>query len=316
MVEVLRGNRPKALARAVALLKAGELVAFATETVYGLGADATNPDAIAKIFEAKGRPASNPLIVHVYDAAGAASCVRGWDERCDQLAATFWPGPLTLVLKKKDHIPSSVTAGGATVAVRAPSHIVARALLAHFEGPIAAPSANRAAAISPTEAHHVVEELGDRIELILDGGPCAVGLESTVLDMTGAPRVLRPGSVTAAQIAEVLGVAVAGAEPSEVVARSPGQQSRHYAPRTRLTTFSRGDPATGVVLHLDHTPPDPSWSQARALPSDPEGYGRALYAALRWADQLGADEISIERPPDEPEWTAVNDRIWRACAKG
>ena len=316
MAEVLRGNQPLALRRAVALLQAGELVAFATETVYGLGADATNVEAVAKIFEVKGRPQSNPLIVHVLDAEMAKGCATGWDARCDALAAAFWPGPLTLVLARHASIPAIVTAGGPTVAVRAPSHVVARALLAHFEGPLAAPSANRSSAISPTRAAHVVAELGDRIALVLDGGPCTVGLESTVLDMTGeTPLVLRPGAVTRSAIAEVLGAPVDRAGRPRGVARSPGLASRHYAPARPMRTFQRGDAlGAGAILYLDRGPPEPEWAVSRALPADPEGYGRTLYEALRWADAQPVDQIWVELPPVDEAWDAVHDRIQRACA--
>ena len=225
---------PAVIAEAAAILRTGGLVAFATETVYGLGADATNPSAVARIFEAKGRPSTNPLIVHVADKADALACVAEWPDRADLLADRFWPGPLTMVLPRSSIIPDIVTAGQDTVAVRVPRAGVARWLIFESGRPIAAPSANRSTGISPTTAQHVIKDLDGKIDLILDSGQTTVGIESTVLDLsTDLPRVLRPGEVTLEQIAEVLGEWVEGpagrTEPGDP-ARSPGQMAVHYAP--------------------------------------------------------------------------------------
>lgn len=316
--EVLRGNRPAALRQAVELLRAGELVAFATETVYGLGADARSADAVARIFAAKGRPATNPVIVHVHDAAQARTVTSAWDDRAEALAAALWPGPLTLVLPRGPDIPPIVTAGGDTVAVRAPAHLVARALLAHFGGPIAAPSANRSNGISPTTAEHVLAGLDGRIPLVLDGGPCLVGLESTVLDLCGpAPRVLRLGAVGPDRIAAVLGaeVAVEGGTDSGP-ARSPGRLARHYSPATPLELVEDasdqdlGDAAVLARRRLE------GCLQLEILPDDPEGYGRLLYAALHRADAAGARRIVVETVPADTAWAAIRDRLARAAARG
>lgn len=310
--EVIDAFAPGALERAAQILAEGGLVAFATETVYGLGADARSAEAVAKIFAAKGRPASNPLIAHVLDVAMARRCVSGWDERCDALAARFWPGPLTIVLSRRPWISAAVSAAGATLAVRAPAHPVARELIERFGAPIAAPSANRSESISPTTAEHVRLELDGRIPLILDGGPCNVGIESTVVDMTGAkPRILRPGQVSREDIARVVGSAV-DVGPGPGAPRSPGQRRRHYAPRTPCHLFTRGTPIptdAAVIAwgdSMDHQP-------SRVLAGDPFGYARELYAALRWADAQGCAEIWIERPGDGTAWRAVHDRVQRAC---
>ena len=335
--EILRGNRPKALARAVEILSRGELVAFATETVYGLGADARSDAAVAKIFAAKGRPAHNPLIAHVLDARMAEQYVR-WNDRADALAEKLWPGPLTLVLPRKLGIADAVAAGGKTLAVRAPAHVVSRALLGHFEAPLAAPSANRSNAVSPTTAEHVKAELDGRVELILDGGPCLVGLESTVLDLTGpTPTILRPGAITSSQIAAIIGCAVAlgpqhgqpterGADAasdpttSPELPRSPGQLPRHYSPTRPVTLFTGGDQATQSAPSAVGPDDDVlahSFEPVRGirLPNEPEGYARGLYAALRALDQGTAGRIWIEAPPTDGDerWIAIRDRLRRAC---
>lgn len=295
-------------------------MAIPTETVYGLAADALSAEAVAKIFEAKGRPATNPLIVHVRDAAMARRFVKGWDPRAEALARAFWPGPLTLVLPKTAAIPELVTAGGPTVGVRAPSHPVAQAVLAAFGGPLAAPSANRSMSISPTSAAAVSEELGDRIPLIVDGGPCSVGLESTVLDLSEPTlRVLRPGHVRAEEIGALLGAPVLGPgshTPSEAVARSPGLMRRHYAPSTPTRLFAPAELQAGWdsrIVYLTYTLDLPPGVEGRRMPQDPVEYARTLYGALRWADALGAEALWVEAPPGGERWAAIHDRLERAA---
>lgn len=308
------------MAEAAERLRAGETVAIPTETVYGLAADALNQEAVARIFAAKGRPATNPLIVHVLDAQMARRFAQGWDARAEALASAFWPGPLTLVLEKSESVPDIVTAGGQTVAVRAPSHPVARAIIAAFDGPIAAPSANRSTGISPTTAEAVMDELGDRIELIVEGGPCAVGLESTVVDLSVAvPVVLRPGHVRRDQIEAVLGAPVAmsaaDVEPGRTH-KSPGLMRRHYAPKTPVRLLPPAELWTSASKHavyLTHTVDIPPGRVGLRLPEAPRDYARELYGALRWADQQGAEELRLEAPPDTEVWAAVRDRLSRAA---
>ncbi len=293
--------------QAVQLLRSGKLVAFATETVYGLGADATNASAVAKIFDAKGRPATNPLIVHVAGAEVAKRYCTDWPESAEMLAAAFWPGPISLVLPKKDLIPDIVTAGRKTVGLRSPAHLMALELLKAFDGPIAAPSANRSNRVSPTTADHVLEELGDRVDLILDGGPCLVGIESTILDLSGdAPTILRPGAITREMIEEILEIPVI--QPHGIIAAidqgasSPGQHAVHYSPKTPAFRY-----APQQVSQIDT-------KDAAILPIslDPESYARQLYSRLRLLDSQELRAIYIELPPDAPEWHAVRDRIIRA----
>ncbi|MBX7168616.1 MAG: threonylcarbamoyl-AMP synthase [Pirellulales bacterium] len=321
---------PGEIAQAAAIVERGGLVAFPTETVYGLGADATAADAVARIFAAKGRPDANPLIVHVLDASGARQLVAEWPSRAERLAQAFWPGPLTLVLPKNDRIPAVVTAGGSTVGLRCPTHPVARALLAAARCPIAAPSANLSNRLSATRAEHVLNQLAGRVDLILDGGATPGGLESTVVDLTTTPpRVLRPGSILAEEIAAVLGepVAAAGAAPNvSQPLRSPGQLARHYAPRTPLVCIAgsgqsavHADSAAGRRvgwLPWQATPVEaPEHCVVRSLPTDPRGYAAGLYAALHELDDAEVSTIYVELPPDEPAWAAVRDRLTRAAAK-
>jgi L-threonylcarbamoyladenylate synthase len=308
---------PALIQRAAEQLRAGELVAFPTETVYGLGAAALDPHAVAKIFAAKGRPSYNPLIVHVLDLAGARELVEDWPELATALARRFWPGPLTMVLRKRDIVPDLVTAGLPSVAVRAPAHPVARALLAASGIAIAAPSANRFQGISPTTAAHVVRSLGENVAMILDGGPSSVGIESTVIELGDErPTLLRLGGLPVADIEAITGPLRRAAAPSDGQARrSPGQVDRHYAPRGVLQVVARvgdalagprplgvigfGDALAGVDHHLQ-------------MPEDPREYGRLLYAALHTLDELGCARILVEAVPDEPEWAAVRDRLGRA----
>ncbi len=306
--------------RAVDLLRAGSLVAFPTETVYGLGADARQATAIARVFAVKGRPITNPLIVHVADQSIARRFARIWPETASLLARAFWPGPLTLVLPKADTIVPGATAGQPTVGLRVPDHPLALRLLSAFDGPVAAPSANRSNRISPTTAEHVRHELGDSVDLILDGGPCRVGIESTVLDLTGAvPSILRPGQISLAQIANVIGKVHlrSGLLAPDQPARSPGQQPMHYAPRTPAFRFDPAcafspDPSAGALLITASGP----WGYAITLPDNPERYANGLYAALRSLDERNLPAIYIELPSDTPEWAAIRDRLFRATRPG
>lgn len=317
-----------ALETAANLIRSGGLVAFATETVYGLGADATNPDAIERLYQAKGRPPYNPLIVHVDSIDRARTCVALWDETAQQLAEAFWPGPLTLVLPRSDHIPPIVAAGRETVGIRVPQTLVARRLIERAGVPLAAPSANRSNGLSPTLADHVQADLDGQIDLILDSGPTAVGLESTVLDLTTRePRVLRPGPITVHELEHVLGglhVRHADGDPAAVDRglSSPGQMPVHYAPRTttlRASTpdeiewFEWPEKAALVVVgpHVD-LPAIPEHIRTYHLPT-PEVAARALYSTLHTCDRLGLDLIVIIPPADLPEWHAVRDRLSRAA---
>jgi len=317
--------------RAVPILLAGGLVAFPTETVYGLGADATNAAAVERIFMAKGRPTTNPLIAHVADEQVARRFAAIWPETAAELARIFWPGPLTLVLPKRPGgIVPQATAGLASVALRSPDHPLALALLRAFNGPLAAPSANRSTHVSPTTAGHVCDELGESVDMILDGGPCRVGIESTVLDLTTAqPTILRPGSVTQEQIERVIGPVrlFAGSVSPDKAAVSPGQQEVHYAPVTPAFRFEReainvlGEwlrdrPRETIALfHLSDLEITVERDRALrlvAMPASPDRYAAMLYATLRDWDARGIDTIVVEMPPNEPAWLAVRDRLRRA----
>lgn len=305
---------------AASLLRRGDVVAFPTETVYGLGADTFHVSALRRVYELKGRPADNPLIAHVQDVSGATRLVQRWDARCEALARRFWPGPLTLVVAKAGDVPAEATAGLATIAVRCPDHPVAQALLRAFGGAISAPSANRSGGVSPTTAHHVADDFQECEELlILDGGPCGLGIESTVVDMTGAtPRVLRPGAVTVDQLRDVVG------DVDEPMIRqqeaSPGTSAVHYAPRAAAVLVSpdelhsalRVESAAVAVLcfNRDVVPP-PHFSIK--MPDDAAAYATRLYSALREAEAMAPAKIIIERPPKGTgEWAAIHDRLRRA----
>lgn len=316
---------PDRIARAAAVLRAGGLVAFPTETVYGLGADAHNAEAVAEIFRAKGRPANNPLIVHVSTAEQARQVVSDWPEAAQRLAARFWPGPLTLVLPKRAELPANVTAGGPTVAVRVPAHPVALALLRAAGCPIAAPSANRSEQLSPTRADHVLRGLSGRVSLVLDGGPTPGGLESSVVDLTRSPpRLLRPGLVSFTELETVIGplVRITGGPRESSVLPAPGMLRRHYAPRALLECVE-GDAARNVeavrcrgvrVGWLAFGPKaNSSGVIVIGLPQDAAGYAARLYAALHELDDRGVEHIVAELPPDEPAWWAVRDRLLRAA---
>jgi L-threonylcarbamoyladenylate synthase len=318
-----------AIARAAGVLRGGGLVAFPTETVYGLGANAFDAAAVLRIFTAKGRPAHNPVIVHVAAAEDARALVAAWPETAARLATRFWPGSLTLVLPRREVVPDAVTAGGPTVAVRVPAHPVALALLRAAALPVAAPSANRSANLSPTRADHVLRGLDGLVELILDAGPTAGGLESTVLDVTTRPpRLLRPGLVTPAQIEAEIGLIQRPEVESagEAPARSPGLLRRHYAPTTplecvadggaaRVEELLRGGLRVGWVTFGESAAVDWPGLVTEVLPADPAGYGAALYAALHALDQAGLDRIVVSLPPATEEWLAVQDRLRRASAR-
>jgi L-threonylcarbamoyladenylate synthase len=307
------------IAEAAKLLREGGLVAFPTETVYGLGGDATNERAVAAIFEAKGRPQFNPLISHVLDADEAKRYVQ-WSETADKLARRFWPGPLTLVAPRAPDsaIALLATAGLDTAAIRAPSHSVAQGLIRAVGRPIAAPSANRSGAISPTRAEHVAESLGDRVKLILDGGPSLVGLESTVLDLTtDTPTLLRPGGATREAIEAVIGsIALSDALPTGNVARkSPGQLKSHYAPGrpVRLNATSVG-PEEGL-LAFGPNPPAGAMLTSNLSPSGDLGEAAAnLFAQLRALDRPGIGRIAVMPIPESGLGLAINDRLRRAAA--
>jgi len=323
-------SSPDAIPHAAAhLLRSGELVAFPTETVYGLGADARSDAAVQKIYAAKGRPSGNPIIVHIANIAHAQQCAAAaWPDVAERLAQQFWPGPLTLIVPRGPSISPLVSAGRSTVALRCPNHPVAQALLKEFAGPIAAPSANRSGFTSPTTAQHVLAELAGRIPLILDGGACQIGLESTVLDVSDPsrrPRILRPGAITAEMLEKVLGpieslsTTVATTESAE----SPGQHSRHYAPRTPAYRFPRSDFYAAKEWAQSHTPTVlltyseeiflPAPHETLQLPCDPAAYARALYAALRDTDEKCPAAILILEPETTTGlWQAINDRLRRA----
>ena len=307
------------VAEAARLLRDGELVAFPTETVYGLGGDATNERAVAAIFEAKGRPQFNPLISHVLDAASAKAFVK-WNDHAEKLAARFWPGPLTLVLPRAEGSPISLlaTAGLDTVAIRAPSHPVAQALIRAAGRPIAAPSANRSGAVSPTRAEHVAESLGDRVPMILDGGPCLVGVESTVLDLSGnRPTLLRPGGATREAIEAVVGqIAVSDAIPNgESARRSPGQLASHYAPSrpVRLEATNVG-PDEGLLAFGPGALPGAMLTYNLSPSGDLGEAAANLFAMLRALDRPGIGRIAVMPIPQAGLGLAINDRLRRAAA--
>jgi L-threonylcarbamoyladenylate synthase len=314
------------LREAALVLTGGGLVAFATETVYGLGAVATNPGAVGRIFEAKGRPSFNPLIVHVQGAEQARLCTSFWPETAGPLAQQFWPGPLTLVLLRSALIPDVVTGGRDTVALRVPASSIALGLIQHAGLPLAAPSANRSNRVSPTRAEHVQADLDGRIDLILDSGPTDLGLESTVIDLTASPlRVLRPGPVTVEQIALCLNeldtVELPAVDPAPADRpASPGMLSLHYAPATPawrvehtgdLTTLEL--PARSAIVFFGPAIlPEIDQAIHRVHLPEPILAGRELYLTLRRLDALGLEQIVVVMPPDQPEWAAIRDRLTRA----
>jgi L-threonylcarbamoyladenylate synthase len=314
---------PRALDTAAGILRRGGLVAFATETVYGLGAIATNREAVSRIFAAKERPAINPVIVHVASVAQARDCVADWPATAQQLTAQFWPGPLTLVLKRSSIIPSVVTAGHDTVGVRAPAGKVALGLIDRTGQPVAAPSANRANRLSPTRAEHVLADLDGRVDLIIDSGPTALGLESTVLDLTTpVPRLLRPGPISIKELEAALAARVVEFTSSKASDRlsSPGQLPIHYAPSTPSFRADSPDEMGGMgycanmalVVIGDHNTLSLSAFGACFALKTPDGAARQLYDILHRCDLLGLRSIVVLMPPDAPDWRAVRDRLLRA----
>ncbi len=333
--EILSGDLPEAIARAALVLRAGGLVAFPTETVYGLGGRALDPAAIARIFAAKGRPATHPLIAHVLGEAEGRRLAARWPEVATVLATHFWPGPLTLVVPRAPHVPRELTGGGESVGLRAPSHPVARALLTALGEPIAAPSANRYQTLSPTTAAHVAVSLGERVDLILDGGACARGIESTVVDLTGVPTIVRPGAIDFPTLAKLV-PAMVDATPfatveGDVPHLSPGLDRRHYAPQTRLEiasaraqaieaahALSLADQRVALLLVSPlsaREAADVEPVHGVALGPGALSYARGLFAALHELDARGLDAIVVEPVPDTPEWAAVADRLHRAAAR-
>jgi len=317
---------PSAIQEAAAILLRGGLVAFPTETVYGLGANALDANAVARIFAAKGRPSFNPLIVHVPDEAGARALVREWPEHASLLAEEFWPGPVTLVLYKREIVPDIVTAGGDSVALRVPSHPVALALLRVSALPLAAPSANRSTSLSPTTARHVEQSLGDRVDLIVDGGPAEVGIESTVIDLRGPQAIiLRPGVIGPRELEPLVGpLGVRGETRGEAPRPAPGMLERHYAPRATLVLFACEDAArvvaeanaltsrgrnVGMVV-LDDSP---ATGRVARLPRDVNRYAQRLYTTLHELDDAGCEVVYVERVPEGSAWDGVRDRLERAA---
>jgi L-threonylcarbamoyladenylate synthase len=351
-LEVLPTHTPAlfsaAVRRAADLLRAGEVVALPTETVYGLAANALDPRAVAKIYQLKGRPAHNPIIIHVDGLDMARQCVRTWPATAERLAGAFWPGPLTMVLPRAPAIPDLVTAGGETVGVRWPQHPFMREVIRACGFPLAAPSANLSNQLSPTNAEHVRKQLGDRLRLIVDGGDANVGIESTVVDLTASPpRVLRPGMIHDESLAAALGDSQSSIADSQETAadwrsaiasrrltvgagalRSPGMLPKHYSPKARLLVLAWRDEADlkvqlarlGVVpervwvLAHSQVPLGGGFGAVSVIPHDAEAYARALYAELHRCDEQGAGCIVAEAPPDAPEWRGIADRLRRAAA--
>jgi L-threonylcarbamoyladenylate synthase len=303
---------------AVQVLRAGGLVAFPTETVYGLGARAADEGAVRKVFETKGRPSGHPLIAHVLAVSEAKALARDWPAAADALARAFWPGPLTLVVPRAASVSDRITGGGDSIAVRAPSHPVARALLEALGEAVVAPSANKYQTLSPTRAEHVVASLGDADVLVLDGGPCPGGIESTVVDARVVPPVvLRPGGVSVDALRSVIREVVFA--PDEVAAgevrASPGMDARHYAPVARLVVAHSRDAAIALASEMGAAlvvigPCDVAG--AHVLAKDPEQASRELYSLLHSIDASGASVIVVEAPPAEPGWEAIADRLARA----
>jgi L-threonylcarbamoyladenylate synthase len=310
-----------AVGRAVELLRSGEVVAFPTETVYGLGADASNADAVARIFALKGRPETHPVIVHLADAGALEQWARDISAGARKLAHAFWPGPLTLILRRGARVLDAVTGGQDTVGLRIPSHPVAQQLLAAFGGGIAAPSANKFGRVSPTTAMHVFSDFVHAVPLVLDGGACAVGIESTIVDFSGEhARLLRPGGVPAAAIEAALGEPLAAADGT--APRVPGSHASHYAPRAQvklvrrvemLETLSSHKGRRIGVLALEVSVPRLNQALQRVVPVVAAQYAHELYGALRALDAQNVDVILVEAPPKTPAWQAVNDRLARAA---
>lgn len=315
------------IARAAAVIRAGGLVAMPTETVYGLAGNALDPASIARIYAAKGRPSHNPLIAHVADASQAQALAAEWPEMARALAAKFWPGPLTLVVRRKAIVPTELTAGLDTFGVRVPDHPVALALIRAAGVPLAAPSANRFTEVSPVTAAQVARGLGAAVDVILDAGHTRVGIESTVVDVSGGrPVLLRPGMITQQQLEGVVGPVSRhrGVATADAARPAPGMVARHYAPRARVELVPpaalrdavdalRGD-ARAAIGCLVHSQPAPTpLAFARQLPAAPDGYANALYDALHDADTAGCSVLLIEDVPADAAWDAIRDRLTRAA---
>jgi L-threonylcarbamoyladenylate synthase len=332
--EILSTHTPAlfdaAVKRAAKLLRAGEVVALPTETVYGLAANALDEKAVAKIFQIKSRPANNPIIVHIASVEMAKRCVAGWPASADKLAKAFWPGPLTLVLPRAKEIPGMVTAGGTTVGVRWPGHPFIQAVIRECGFPLAAPSANLSSRVSPTNAGHVRQQLGDKISLIVDGGQSQVGIESTVLDLTvSPPQVLRPGMIHAVSLEAVMGnIPHPTSHIPHPKLKSPGLLRKHYSPKAKLFVLNWRDEGDlriqistlnpqllnlHVIAHT-HVPSGENFARVSVLPHDAEAFARAIYAELHRCDEAGADLIVVEAPPESPEWSGIADRLRRASA--
>jgi len=338
--EILQTRPPqlfrKAVQHAAAALRRGEVVALPTETVYGLAANALDEKAVAKIFQIKGRPVNNPIIVHVASVEMAKRCVTDWPAEAEKLAKSFWPGPLTLVLPRANEIPHLVTAGSMTVGVRWPSHPFIQAVIRACDFPLAAPSANLSSQISPTNAEHVCKQLGGKIPLIVDGGQSQVGIESTVLDLTprlragaGPPEILRPGMIHAESLAAVVGkVRSPQVEVrTDAYLRSPGLLKKHYAPKAKLVVLnwqSDADlnfqlstfnlpPATCHVIAHTKIPSGENFARVSVIPHDAKAFARAIYAELHHCDEAGAEWIVVEATPERPEWRGIADRLRRAA---
>jgi L-threonylcarbamoyladenylate synthase len=314
--------------KAVTILESGGVIAFPTETVYGLGADASQESAIRRIFRVKERPYDHPLIVHIANIDQLSDWARDIPPGAWQLAQTFWPGPLTLVLKKQPHVLDIVTGGQDTIGLRLPRHPVALALLQAFGGGVAAPSANKFTHLSPTTVSDVYEELGSQIDGILEGGECEVGLESTILDMSGeTPKILRPGMITAEAIAKVLGQPIQCVQQGETKTRASGMHHLHYAPTTQtvLIESSQVEKAlqqltplqlpAAMVMHSNIKIQVPSGVQVIHMPSDAEVYAHDLYHTLRLLDNQRLKCIMIETVPHRPEWEAIADRLMKASSR-
>ena len=332
--EILPAHTPElfkeVVSRAAELLRAGQVVALPTETVYGLAANALDEKAVAKIFQIKGRPPGNPVIVHVANLEMAKRCVKVFPSLAEKLAKAFWPGPLTLVLPRAEAIPKMVTAGGETVGIRWPSHPLIQAVIRECDFPLAAPSANLSNQISPTSAGHVHKQLDGKIPVIVDGGQAAVGIESTVLDLTvSPPQILRPGMIHTESLAAVCGeIQVPESQVQGSELRSPGLLKKHYSPKAKLLVLNWNDNAElklkiqnsklktqncHVIAHA-HIPSPGQFACVCIIPHDAEAFARALYAELHRCDEAGAQIIVVEAPPDTPEWSGIADRLRRAAA--
>ncbi|MCB2153370.1 threonylcarbamoyl-AMP synthase [bacterium] len=309
------------LSRAAELLRGGRLVAFPTETVYGLGADATNDEAVRSIYAAKGRPSHNPTIIHVNHSSAAQRFAAAWPDAAERLTERFWPGPLTIVVPAGPDLSSAALAGGKTAGFRAPNHPAALELLAQCGRPIAAPSANVSGHLSPVDVDHVIHDLDGRIDAVIAGGPCRIGIESTVIDLSqDEPRILRPGMIDRAALESALGTAVAeGVADQQSELRSPGLLTKHYAPRIPLHIKSRDEMLTAATevsrVFLDSVPTfSGDHSLVGILPADPARFASSLYRVLWECQASGAHEIWLERPPVTDDWTAIHDRLRRASA--